>query len=159
MGKEAKTNAMRFLESHKIPYNVRSYDCDEFVDAVTTAQKNGQPVEQSFKTIVCIGKPRCYYVFAIPVAEEIDLKKAAKIVGEKAVELLPVKDLFALTGYIRGGCTIIGMKKQFPTVIHESARNFSTIFISGGRIGTMVEIPPQAVADLIGAKFGDIKQD
>ena len=158
MSKEAKTNAMRFLEAHKIPYNVRSYDCPEFVDAITTARQNGQPLESSFKTIVTLAGPHKYYVFALPVAEEMDLKKAAKAVSEKSLTLLPVKDLFAITGYVRGGCTVMGMKKQFPTVIHESALNYEKIFISGGRIGTMVEVDPRVLAETIGAKFADILQ-
>ena len=125
MGKEVKTNAMRILDRNKIPYEIINYECDEFIDGLHTAEKTGAPVEQSFKTLVMqAGKPasggnRQYYVFVVPIAEEVDLKAAAKCVGEKSLEMLHVKDLTPLTGYVRGGCSPLGMKKQFPTVVHE----------------------------------------
>ena len=122
MGKETKTNAMRILDRMKIPYTLNQYQCDEFIDGVHVADLLGQSYDESFKTIVTIGKSRSYYVFALPIDKEIDLKKAAKVVGEKNLELLPVKDINKVTGYIRGGCTPIGMKKQYKTVIHESAK-------------------------------------
>lgn len=126
MGKEVKTNAMRILDRNKIPYEIINYECDEFIDGLHTAEKTGAPVEQSFKTLVMSGKAaaggnRQYYVFVVPIAEEVDLKAAAKCVGEKSLEMLHVKDLTPLTGYVRGGCSPLGMKKQFPTVVHESA--------------------------------------
>ena len=116
MGKETKTNAMRILDRMKIPYTLNQYQCDEFIDGVHVADLLGQSYDESFKTIVTIGKSRSYYVFALPIDKEIDLKKAAKVVGEKNLELLPVKDINKVTGYIRGGCTPIGMKKQYKTV-------------------------------------------
>ena len=109
MGKELKTNAMRFLDTKKIAYEVQAYQCDEFIDGVHVAEKLGQPLDETFKTIVAQGKSGSYYCFLLPVAEELDLKKAAKSVGEKSVELLHVKDITKVTGYVRGGCTPIGM--------------------------------------------------
>lgn len=112
--KELKTNAMRILDRNKIPYEYETYECDEFVDGITTADKIGLPHEQVYKTLVTVGKTGGHYVFVIPIAAELDLKKAAKSVGEKSVEMLHVKDITAVTGYVRGGCTAIGMKKTIP---------------------------------------------
>lgn len=156
MSKEVKTNAMRMLDKHKIPYEMIQYECDEFIDGLHTAELTGAPVEQSFKTLVMQGKSGQYYVFVVPIAREVHLKNAAKIVGEKAVEMIPVKDINKITGYVRGGCTPIGMKKQFPTVIHESAQAFDKIYISGGRIGTTIVVAPEALASVINAGFADI---
>lgn len=156
MAKETKTNAMRFLEQKKIPYVMNTYECDEFVDGITVAEKLGQPYESTFKTLVAHGKSGNYYCFLLPVAEELDLKKAAKSVGEKSVELLHVKDINAVTGYVRGGCTPIGMKKQFMTVIHSSAESMGEFFISGGRIGTQIKLSPSALVAAIRGKFDDI---
>ncbi len=158
MGKEAKTNAMRMLDRAKIPYEVIQYECDEFIDGLHTAEKTGAPVEQSFKTLVMQGKSKQYYVFVLPIAEEVQLKTAARVVGEKSVEMIPVKDITKITGYVRGGCTPLGMKKQFPTVIHESAKAFDRIYISGGRIGMTIIVDPLQLADLIGAQFADITE-
>lgn len=158
MGKEAKTNAMRMLDRAKIPYEVIQYECDEFIDGLHTAEKTGAPVEQSFKTLVMQGKSKQYYVFVLPIAEEVQLKTAARVVGEKSVEMIPVKDITKITGYVRGGCTPLGMKKQFPTVIHESARTFDKIYISGGRIGMTIIVDPLQLAELIGAQFSDITE-
>ena len=105
MGKEVKTNAMRILDKNKIPYEIINYECDEFIDGLHTAEATGAPVEQSFKTLVMQGKSKQYYVFVLPIAEEVDLKVAAKTVGEKSVEMIHVKDITAITGYVRGGCT------------------------------------------------------
>lgn len=113
MGKELKTNAMRILDKNKIDYNIIQYECDEFIDGLHTAELTGAPVEQSFKTLVMQGKSKQYYVFVIPIADEVDLKAAAKAVSEKSVEMLPVKDITAVTGYVRGGCTPLGMKSSF----------------------------------------------
>lgn len=110
--KEIKTNAMRILEKNKIPYEVLQYECDEFIDGLHTAQKTGAPVEQSFKTLIVQGKSKEYYVVVIPIALEIDLKKAAKAVGEKSVELIHVKDITKVSGYVRGGCSPLGMKNS-----------------------------------------------
>ncbi len=156
MAKEVKTNAMRFLEQKKIPYVMNSYECDEFVDGITVAEKLGQDPSLTFKTLVAKGKSGNYYCFLLPVAEELDLKKAAKSVGEKSVELLHVKDINAVTGYVRGGCTPIGMKKQFMTVVHSSAEALSEFYISGGRIGTQIKLSPSALVDAIRGRFDDI---
>lgn len=156
MGKEVKTNAMRFLEKNKIPYEMQIYQCDEFIDGVTVADKLGQPHELTFKTLVAKGKSASHYCFLIPVAAELDLKKAAKSVGEKSVELIPVKDITKITGYVRGGCTPIGMKKQFMTVVHDSARELPLFYISGGRIGTQIRLSPAELVGAINGKFEDI---
>ena len=156
MSKEVKTNAMRMLDKHHIRYDMIQYECDEFIDGLHTAQATGAPVEQSFKTLVAKGKSGGYYVFVIPIAEEVDLKAAARSVGEKSVEMIHVKDITAITGYVRGGCSPLGMKKQFPTVIHESAEAYPEIYVSGGRIGTSIKVEPQALAKVARAKFDDI---
>ena len=156
MGKEVKTNVMRILDRNKVPYEILNYECDEFIDGLHTAQATGAPVEQSFKTRVAKGKSGGYYVFVIPIAEEVDLKAAARSVGEKSVEMIHVKDITAITGYVRGGCSPLGMKKQFPTVIHESAEAYPEIYVSGGRIGTSIKVEPQALAKVARAKFDDI---
>lgn len=156
MAKETKTNAMRFLEQKKVPYTMNSYQCDEFVDGITVAEKLGQDPALTFKTLVAHGKSGNYYCFLLPVAEELDLKKAAKSVGEKSVELLHVKDINAVTGYVRGGCTPIGMKKQFMTVVHNSAEGLPEFYISGGRIGTQIKVSPDMLVTAIRGKFDDI---
>ena len=140
--KNTKTNAMRQLDRAKIPYRVQYYDCDTFIDAIHITDLLGQPYERTFKTLVTTGKSGAHYVFVIPIAEALDLKKAAKTVGEKHVEMLHVKDILSVTGYIRGGCTPIGMKKQFPTVLDESALQFDEIIISGGCLGAQIHLAP-----------------
>ena len=156
MGKEVKTNAMRILDKNKIPYEIIQYECDEFIDGLHSAEKTGAPVEQSFKTLVMQGKSRQYYVFVLPIAEEVDLKAAARTVGEKSVEMIHVKDITAITGYVRGGCTPLGMKKQFPTILHESARNFDRIYVSGGRIGTTIIVNPDDLLSVVRGQYADI---
>ena len=156
MGKELKTNAMRFLDKSKIEYTVQTYECEEFIDGIHTAEQLGQPLDETFKTLVAQGKSGSYYCFLIPVALELDMKKAAKSVGEKSVELIHVKDITKITGYVRGGCTPIGMKKQFMTVVHESAAELPMFFISGGRIGTQIHLSPQELVKAIRGKFEDI---
>ena len=156
MGKEAKTNAMRFLDKNKIAYTVQTYRCDEFIDGIHTAEKLGQPLEETFKTLVAHGKSGEYYCFLLPVAQELDLKKAARSVDEKSVELLHVKDITKVTGYVRGGCTPIGMKKQFMTVIHSSAEPMELFYMSGGRIGTQIRLSPSELVKAIRGKFSDI---
>ena len=151
MSKEVKTNAMRILDKNHISYELLQYECDEFIDGLHTAEKTGAPVEQSFKTLVAQGKSRQYYVLVVPIAEEVHLKQAARVVGEKSIELIPVKEITKVTGYVRGGCSPLGMKKLFPTFIHNSAENFDKIYVSGGRIGTQIECAPQ---DLIKATRG-----
>ena len=156
MGKEQKTNAMRILDKEKISYHTHNYTCTEFIDGITVANALGQPPEQTFKTLTAQGKSKNYYVFVLPVAEELDLKKAAQAAGEKFMELLHVKDILAVTGYIRGGCTSIGMKKQYPVFVHESAANFDTVFVSGGRLGTQIELSPQDLLKAARGIFADI---
>lgn len=156
--KEVKTNAMRILDKNKIAYGVNTYECDEFIDGVHIADKLNQPYEISFKTLVAVGKSKANYVFVIPVDKEIDFKKAAKVVGEKSVELVPVKDIQGLTGYIRGGCTPIGMKKLFPTVIQESAKNYEKIIVSGGKLGLQLELSPTDLCAVVKGEYGDVIQ-
>lgn len=154
--KEVKTNAMRILESLKIPFVQYTYECDEFVDAMQTADLIGQPYEKLYKTLVTQGNSKNYFVFVIPIAEELDLKKAAKAVGEKSVEMIHVKDINAITGYIRGGCTAIGMKKQYVTRIDESAAARERMIVSGGRIGSQIELVPADLAKAVRAEFVDL---
>ena len=154
--KEIKTNAMRFLDRKKISYQVVQYECDTFTDGIAVATKTGIPVEKSFKTLITEGKSQAYYVFVIPVAKELDLKAAARSVGEKSVEMIHVKDINKVTGYVRGGCSPLGMKKNYRTVIDSSACNFEEIAISGGRIGSSILLRPQDLIAAIGAKTADI---
>ena len=156
MGKEAKTNAMRMLDKQKIPYQVFTYECDEFVDGLHSAELTGRPVDASFKTLVMQGKSKQYYVFVMPIAMEVDLKKAARVVGEKSLEMVHVKDINKVTGYIRGGCTAIGMKKQYNTVIHQSAKGLDKMIISGGRLGSQIILKPEDLAKVTGGCFADI---
>lgn len=158
MGKETKTNAVRMLDRNKIKYELITYECDEFVDGLHTAEITGAPVEQSYKTLVMQGKSKKYYVFVIQIAEEVDLKAAARAVGEKSVEMIHVKDITAITGYVRGGCSPLGMKKQFPTVIDSSAEQFDEIYISGGRIGTTIKLNPMDLIKVVNGQFADIRQ-
>lgn len=152
-----KTNVMRLLDRAKISYTPHYYDHqDGAIDGVAVAQKLGQPLTQVFKTLVTRGSGRSCYVFVIPVAEELDLKAAAKACGEKSVEMIHVKEINALTGYIRGGCSPIGMKKLFPTFLDESAKNQETIMVSAGKIGTQVELSPADLAAFIGANFAPL---
>lgn len=154
--KEIKTNAMRLLDRQKINYDVIQYECDEFSDGMTVAKKTGIPVEQSFKTLVTEGKSKNYYVFVIPVAMELNLKAAARAVGEKSVEMLHVRDIFKVTGYIRGGCSPLGMKKAYKTVIDCRVVGFETVAVSGGRIGSTILISPEDLLKASGAVTGDV---
>ena len=147
---------MRILDRAKIPYQLCNYDCAEFVDGITVADQLGQDYEATFKTLVTQGKSGGYYVFVIPVHRELDLKKASRIVGEKGLEMLPVKEIQQVSGYIRGGCTAIGMKKRYPTVIHESARKQDQIAVSGGRRGTQIILTSQDLAKVTDGIFGDV---
>ena len=156
MGKELKTNAIRILDTYHISYEIITYACDTFVDGISAAEKSGVPVEQTFKTLVAVGKSGQFYVFVIPAANELDLKAAAIAVQEKSVELIPVKDITKITGYVRGGCSPIGMKKQFKTVIHEAALSYENIAISAGRIGMSVRLNPNDLAAVSGAIFADV---
>ena len=153
MAKEAKTNAMRMLERAKIAYTAHEYPHGEdAVDGVTVARMTGRDPACVFKTLVTRGASKGIYVFVIPVAEELDLKKAAKAVGEKSIAMVHVSEINALTGYVRGGCSPIGMKKQFKTVYHSSILSQDTVLVSAGKIGQEVELSP---ADLIGLTRGD----
>ena len=154
--KEVKTNAMRILDRLKISYEYTTYECDEFTDGVQVADKLGYPHELVYKTLVTIGKSGGYYVFVIPIEAEIDFKKAARTVKEKSLEMLHLKDLTKVTGYIRGGCTAIGMKKQFPTVIQESAKKLEQIHISGGRLGMQLKLSPFDLQKVANAEFADV---
>lgn len=155
---EIKTNAMRILDRKKIPYQHYTYPSDgEHVDGLTAAASIGQPVERVYKTLVTVGKSGGHYVFVLPVASELDLKKAAKAVGEKSVQMIHVKEINALTGYIRGGCSPIGMKKQFPTVLSDSAKSLPSVIVSGGRIGFQIDLKPDDLLGLIRGKYGDIE--
>ena len=154
--KEVKTNAMRILESMKIPFEHYTYECDEFVDAIQIADMLKLPYEKVYKTLVTVGNSKNYFVFVIPIAEELDLKKAAKSVGEKSVEMIHVKDINSITGYIRGGCTAVGMKKQYVTRIDSSAKELSKIVVSGGRIGSQIELSPEDFAKAARAEFAEI---
>ena len=151
-----KTNAMRVLDKNKIAYDVIYYECEEFIDGLHTAQVTGAPVQQYFKTLVLKGKSAQYYVLVIPIAEEIDLKKAAKAVSEKSIEMIPVKDITAVTGYVRGGCTPLAMKKQFPTYIHQTALNYEKIYISGGHLGVTLVLNPKELAAVVSGTFCDL---
>ena len=154
--KEEKTNVMRVLEQHGIPYTPHTYPPDGPIDGVSVAGYLGQDVEQVFKTLVTKGASGAYYVFDIPVAENLDLKKAAKAVGEKSVAMLPQKELLPLTGYVHGGCSPVGMKKQYPTVFHETAEILDTIMVSAGKIGYQVELAPADLIDLVGGTTADL---
>ena len=150
---QAKTNAMRMLDRAKISYTALEYPHQEgqAVDGVTVAQMLGQNPDQVFKTLVTQGASHNYYVFVVPVAASLDLKKAARAVGEKSVAMIHVADINKVTGYIRGGCSPVGMKKQFVTVFHESMLEQSQVMVSGGRIGLQIQLAP---ADLIAAVKG-----
>ena len=150
---EIKTNAMRILERNKIPYEAIQYECEEFIDGLHTAQITGAPVEQSFKTLVVQGKSRDYYVLVIPIAEEVNLKTAAKAVGEKSVEMIHVKDMLGITGYIRGGCSPVGMKKHFPTYIEEMAQLYDTVMVSAGQRGVQVTLSPEDLRSYVEGQF------
>lgn len=155
--KTEKTNAARLLDKAGIAYNLIPYDFDENdLAAQHVAESLGQPIERVFKTLVLHGDRSGYIVCVIPGNGEVDLKALAKISGNKKVEMIPMKDLLGVTGYIRGGCSPIGMKKKFPTYFHSTASSFSTIYISAGVRGLQIEINPQELMDFVGASAGDV---
>ncbi|MBO5056107.1 MAG: Cys-tRNA(Pro) deacylase [Lachnospiraceae bacterium] len=154
--KEVKTNAMRILEKEKIPFSHYTYECEEFVDGMQIADKLSLPYEKVYKTLVTVGSSKNYFVFVIPIASELDLKKAAKSVGEKSVAMIHVKDINGITGYVRGGCTAIGMKKQYVTRLDESAKGQETIIVSGGRIGSQIELKPDDLLRACKGEYGNI---
>lgn len=154
--KEVKTNAMRILDKMKIPYVYETYDCDEFLDGIQVADRLGLEHEMVYKTLVTVGKSKAYYVFVIPIEAEIDFKKAAKVVHEKSLEMLPLKDLTKVTGYVRGGCTSVGMKKSFPTVIQSDAETLEYMYVSAGKLGMQIRLSPLDLCKAANASFEDV---
>lgn len=155
--KSEKTNAVRLVEKAGVEYTLHTYDAaDGRIDGVSVAEKTGQPADKVFKTLVTVGQSKEHYVCVVPVAAELDLKKAAKLLGEKKIEMIHQKELLPLTGYIHGGCSPVGMKKQFITCIDENALLQDTICVSGGKIGLQIELDPEDLAMLTSADFGDI---
>lgn len=159
MAKAEKTNAMRILDQKKVIYESHCYAHTDAISGAEVAAVLGQDPDRVFKTLVTEGHSKDHYVFMIPVEKELDLKKAAKAVGEKSIAMIKSKELLPLTGYIHGGCSPIGMKKQFPTYINETAQLCDTIVVSGGKIGTQVELAPDALIQLIGAQYAPLTRD
>ncbi len=152
-----KTNAMRILDSENINYNILTYDNkDGKIDGISVAEKVGRDVKQVYKTLVAQGDSKEIFVFVIPVSEELDLKKAAKIIGEKKVEMIHVKDINKYTGYIRGGCSPVGMKKKYSTYIDKTAEKLNTIMVSGGKIGTQIEISAMDLVKVVKGKLENL---
>ncbi|MFF3025393.1 Cys-tRNA(Pro) deacylase [Gottfriedia sp. NPDC057948] len=155
----SKTNAMRMLDSKKVNYTILNYDSnDGKIDGVSVANKINKDPELVYKTLVSISQSKAIYVFVIPVEKELDLKLAAKAAGEKKVELLPVKDLLTSTGYVRGGCSPIGMKKQYPTFIEESVNNIEEIIVSGGKIGIQLQLNAKDLIQTTRSKIAKISK-
>ena len=159
--KEEKTNVMRILDQRKIPYTARFYEDSRGPEGtreygVHVAEALGQDPARGFKTLVARGASKGIYVFEVPAPENLDLKKAARAVGEKSIAMLPQKELLPLTGYVHGGCSPVGMKKQFPTVFHETVELFDTICVSAGKIGAQVEVAPADLIALLGAQTADV---
>ena len=151
---------MRLLDKAKIKYEPHEYPHgSEAVDGLTVAKLCGFDPECVFKTLVARGTSKNVYVFVIPVSSELDLKKAAKAAGEKSVEMVKVSEINALTGYIRGGCAPVGMKKRYPTFINESAKAKNTVYVSAGKIGSQIELEPLALAEICGAQFSELVKD
>ncbi len=157
--KENKTNAMRILDRMKISYRFSSYECDEFIDAQQTADLLGLSHESMFKTLVTVSPARAYYVFAIPIDGELDLKKAAKAASCKSLSMIHVRELQEVTGYVRGGCTAIGMKKAYPVFMDDSALAFDQISVSGGKIGVQLELAPRDYQKACNAVFCPLTRD
>ena len=151
--KEIKTNAMRILDRMKISYTHHTYECDEFVDGMQIVEMLGLDPGRVYKTLVTRSPANEFFVFVIPVAAELDLKKAAKAAGQKSLAMIHVREINQVTGYIRGGCTAVGMKKQYETVIDSSARDKESIVVSGGRIGSQIELAPEDLAKASNARF------
>ena len=154
--KVEKTNVMRILDQKKINYNTYSYVDTDAISGMEVADVLGQNPNQVFKTLVTVSGKNINYVFVVPVNKELDLKKAAKVVGEKSIDMIKSKELLPLTGYIHGGCSPIGMKKMFKTVIDESCKNFETIIFSGGKIGYQVELKLEDIEKVIRVEYNDI---
>ena len=154
---EAKTNVIRLLEQNKVPYTAHSYPHGkEAVDGVTVAQLTGMDPAAVFKTLVAVGASKRNYVFVIPVAKELDLKKAAKAVKEKSIAMIHVSEITVLTGYVRGGCSPLGMKKRFPTVLDSSAEALPTVTVSAGKIGSQIELAPADLLRLTGGSTAEL---
>ena len=151
-----KTNVMRILDGKKVPYKAHTYKPDASMSGVEIAALLGEEPAKVFKTLVTVGRSGQHYVFVIPVAEELNLKKAAAASGEKAIAMIKQKELLPLTGYIHGGCSPIGMKKPFPTWIHESALEQETVFVSAGKVGFQIEIEAEALSETAGCRFADL---
>ena len=156
MKAEEKTNVMRLLDGRKIPYAARSYEPDPSMTGEEIALLLNEDPDKVYKTLVTEGKPGRHYVFVVPVQKELDLKKAAKAAGEKSVSMIRQKDLLPLTGYVHGGCSPIGMKKHFPTFIHESAKSYEKMFVSAGKVGFQIELSPSDLASVASCTFADI---
>ncbi len=157
--KEKKTNAMRLIENAQVHFVLHEYSVDDgMLDAVSIARKIGREPDRVFKTLVTVAASGKNYVFIVPGNGELDLKKAAKVAGEKSIDMLPSKLLLPLTGYIHGGCSPVGMKKLFPSFLDETAVLFDTICVSGGRIGTNVELAPDTLLALIRGSFADLQK-
>lgn len=155
--KETKTNAMRLLETANIVYTLHTYDVEDgLIDGLSVAKKCNEDPEQVFKTLVTQGEDKNYYVFVVPVGNKLDLKACAKVAGVKNVAMIPQKDLLKITGYIHGGCSPVGMKKLFPTFFDETVILFDTILVSGGRIGTQVEVAPSDLLKITNGKTAPI---
>ncbi|QFJ54911.1 Cys-tRNA(Pro) deacylase [Pseudobutyrivibrio xylanivorans] len=151
-----KTNVMRVLDSKKIKYESHTYEADPTLTGEQIAGILGEDTEKVFKTLVTQGKTGAYYVFVVPVEAELDLKKAAKAAGEKSISMIKQKDLLGLTGYVHGGCSPIGMKKQFPTFIHETAEAYEKVFVSAGKVGAQIELAPADLIKIANIKAADI---
>ncbi len=154
--KDDKTNVMRVLDGKKISYQSHSYEPDATMNGEEIAKLLGEDTAKVFKTLVTQGKSGAYYVFVVPVEAELDLKKAAKACGEKSVSMIKQKELLPLTGYVHGGCSPIGMKKQFPTFIHETAAGFDRIFVSAGKVGFQIELSPDDLIKVTRCRLTDI---
>ena len=154
--KQDKTNVMRILDGKKIPYEMHTYEADSTLSGEEIANILGENPDCVFKTLVTQGKSGQYYVFVVPVKCELDLKKAAKEAGEKNIAMIKQKDLLPLTGYVHGGCSPIGMKKAFPTFIHQTAESFERIFVSAGRVGAQIELSPHDLVTVANAKYAEI---
>ena len=159
MKKEEKTNVLRVLDSKKVAYASHAYEPDATLTGEQIAGILNEDASKVFKTLVTQGKTGQYYVFVVPVCAGLDLKKAAKAAGEKSIAMIKQKELLPLTGYVHGGCSPIGMKKQFPTFIHDTAAGFDKIFVSAGRVGLQVELAPQDLIKTVNCKLADIVSD
>lgn len=158
--KQSKTNAMRILDKEKIAYQMLTYHADDGkIDGISVAQKIGRAAGVVFKTLISQGASKAYYVFVIPVEAELDLKKAAKTVGEKKIEMIPVADILKVSGYIRGGCSPVGMKKLFPTIIDEAVQAQETIIVSGGSIGVQIELATADLLHVTKARLADVQKE